>query len=218
MAALKWIVVALCGASALGLAGVGVKNSHELLSHESVASMGAKVTLRPLPPPVGAASAVPTAKTPAPVAAPAVPAPAVPSAPTEAPDAGAPAPSPPAAAPPAAKDAGAAPPPAPPPAPPVAAAKPPAPAPPPAAAPAPAPAPAGEGVLNLKANATADVFVDSKRVGSSPVTGLKIKTGPHKVRFDCYDDAGNTVAGAVQNVTVTADEPAEVNFTCPAAE
>lgn len=77
-------------------------------------------------------------------------------------------------------------------------------------------APAPEGHLNLRASDTADVFVDGKKVGSSPVLGFKAKAGAHKVRFDCYDAAGNTVAGPVQTVSVAADTESDVEFTCPA--
>lgn len=76
----------------------------------------------------------------------------------------------------------------------------------------------GEGVLNLRASDTADVFVDGKKVGTSPVEGLKVKAGAHKVRFDCYDASGNTLPGAVKSVTVAADGEESVEFTCPAAE
>lgn len=82
-----------------------------------------------------------------------------------------------------------------------------------AAAPKPPPA---EGQLNLRASDTADVFVDGKKAGTSPVLGFKVKAGTHKVRFDCYDAAGNTVAGPVRTVSVAPDTEADVEFTCPA--
>jgi hypothetical protein len=85
----------------------------------------------------------------------------------------------------------------------------------PGAAAAPKPL-AAEGQLNLRASDTADVFVDGKKAGSSPVLGFKVKVGTHKVRFDCYDTAGNTVAGPVQTVNVAADTETDVEFTCPA--
>jgi hypothetical protein len=88
-------------------------------------------------------------------------------------------------------------------------------APPDAGAPRPAPPPAALGVMNLHASDTADVYVDGRRVGSSPVDGLKVKTGTRRVRFDCYDSAGNAVQGPVQSVTVTTDQAAAVDFTCP---
>jgi hypothetical protein len=72
------------------------------------------------------------------------------------------------------------------------------------------------GVLNLHASDTADVYVDGRRVGSSPVDGLKVRTGTRRVRFDCYDSAGNAVQGPVQSVTVTVEQPAVVSFNCPA--
>jgi hypothetical protein len=69
---------------------------------------------------------------------------------------------------------------------------------------------------NLRASDTADIFLDGKKVGSSPVTGRKVKAGKHKVRFDCYDANGETMPGAVQSVDVAADEEKEVEFACPA--
>lgn len=91
------------------------------------------------------------------------------------------------------------------------AAKPPEPKPEPVAAPAPKP----EGILNLRASDTADVFLDGKKLGGSPLLGIKAKVGNHKVRFDCYDAAGNTVAGPSQTITVKADQEVDVEFPCP---
>ncbi|MBX7115581.1 MAG: PEGA domain-containing protein [Myxococcaceae bacterium] len=76
-------------------------------------------------------------------------------------------------------------------------------------------APAEEGTLNLSASDTADIFIDGKKVGSSPVTGKKVKAGKHKVRFDCYDANGETKPGAVQTVEVGANDEKAVEFTCP---
>lgn len=104
-------------------------------------------------------------------------------------------------------------------------AKAPAPAPAPAAAapapaaakpPAPVAAPPADGTLNLRATDTADVYLDGKKVGGSPLLGVKARVGSHKVRFDCYDAAGNTVAGPVQSVSVKADAETDVEYTCPA--
>jgi hypothetical protein len=82
----------------------------------------------------------------------------------------------------------------------------------------PAAEPVEEGMLNFRASDTADVYVDGKRVGSSPVLGFKVKAGTHRVRFDCYDAAGNAIAGPVKTVTVKADEEQDVEFTCPEVE
>lgn len=120
-----------------------------------------------------------------------------------APDAGA-------AAPVVAIDAGA---PVAPPAPPPPAARPDAGA--PAAVVRPPAPPAGEGSVNLRASDTADVFVDGKKVGGSPIEGLKVRAGTHKVRFDCYDAAGNTVPGATKSITVAADAEESLEYTCP---
>jgi hypothetical protein len=90
--------------------------------------------------------------------------------------------------------------------------------PPPAAAPVAAPAGAAEGLMNLQASDTADIYVDGRKVGSSPVMGLKTKVGQHKVRFDCYDAAGNAVTGPVKVVTLTPEKDLDVEFTCTEAQ
>ncbi|MDP2269521.1 MAG: hypothetical protein Q8N23_10535 [Archangium sp.] len=76
-------------------------------------------------------------------------------------------------------------------------------------------APPAEGMLNLRATDTADVYLDGKKLGGSPLMGIKAKVGNHKVRFDCYDAAGNTVAGPVQTIAVKADAEVEVEYPCP---
>jgi len=78
-----------------------------------------------------------------------------------------------------------------------------------------APAAATTGVLNLRASDTADVFVDGKKVGSSPLLGLKVKPGKHKVRFDCYLPSGETKAGPTQSHDVAADGEKDVEYECP---
>jgi len=79
----------------------------------------------------------------------------------------------------------------------------------------PPPPPPAEGMLNLRASDTADVYLDGKKLGGSPLLGVKAKVGNHKVRFDCYDAAGNTLTGAAQTVSVKADGETDVEFTCP---
>jgi outer membrane biosynthesis protein TonB len=83
----------------------------------------------------------------------------------------------------------------------------------PAPAPA-APASAAEGRLTMRASDTADVYLDGKKVGQSPVSGYRAKAGAHKVRFDCYDSSGNAQKGDVQTVLVPPDEDVEVEFQC----
>jgi hypothetical protein len=73
-------------------------------------------------------------------------------------------------------------------------------------------------VLNLRATNTADVYVDGKKVGSSPLLGFKVKAGEHRVRFDCYDAAGNAIAGPMKTVAVKPDEEQDMEFTCPEPE
>lgn len=85
--------------------------------------------------------------------------------------------------------------------------------------PPPPPRPAlPDGLLNLRASDTADIYLDGRKIGASPLMGLKVKAGVHKVRFDCYDAAGNTTPGQAQSVTVAADENKIVEFTCPVSE
>ena len=76
-------------------------------------------------------------------------------------------------------------------------------------------APPPEGMLNLRASDTADVYLDGKKLGGSPLLGIKAKAGNQKVRFDCYDAAGNTVAGPVQVISVKADAEVDVEYPCP---
>lgn len=205
MAAAKWVLIGLCTLLGLGALAFGVLGGLSLPAGGSIDPVTVSpVALRPFPSMVGAtATAPPTPPLDAADAGTAAPAPA-----PAAVDAGQPAPVP---APAAKPDAGAAPPPAPP------APKPDAGAPAPRP-PAPPPQPVGEGLLNLRASDTADVFVDGKKVGGSPVEGLKVRAGAHKVRFDCYDAAGNTIPGAAKSVTVPADGEESLEYTCPAAE
>lgn len=194
MAAVKWLIVTVCSISALGLTGLGVKQSL-VLSHEAPAAlMVAKLSLRPWPKPFVPGPRGPAAGAPAAAHAAAV-------------DAGTPAALAVVAR--SAVDAGMA----------GVVVRPVVSAPAPVAAPGPAAAAAlTEGLLFLRSSDTADVFVDGKRVGSAPVLSLKVKAGAHKVRFDCYDEAGNTVAGAVQTVTASTDKPVDITFQCPPSE
>lgn len=201
MAVAKSVLIGLCGLLGLGALAFGV------LAGLGLSAAGpqppvtvAEVRLRPFPnatsapPATGGGPAAPTDGGTTPVAPPpdagTTPPPAVV-------DAGAVAPVNPPTPPPAVKDAGVA----------VVPVRPP-----------PPPQPVGEGILNLRASDTADVFVDGKKVGGSPVEGLKVRAGSHKVRFDCYDAAGNTVPGASKTVTVPADGEQSVEYPCPAAE
>lgn len=76
-------------------------------------------------------------------------------------------------------------------------------------------APAAVGQFNLRASDTADVFVDGKKVGGSPVLGHKVKPGKHKVRFDCYDASGEARPGVTQTHEVAADGEKDVEYDCP---
>jgi len=201
MAVVKSILIALCALAGVGALVVGILGGLSLPAGGPLPPVTiAEVSLRPFPtlsvtapqpaPSLtddgGVATGTPQAVVDAGVAAP-KPVVADAGAPRPAaPDAGAPAPRPA----PGSSDAGVR-----------------APPPPPAA-------PVGEGVLNLRASDTADVFVDGKKVGGSPIEGLKVRAGTHKVRFDCYDAAGNTIPGTAQSVTVAADAEATVDFTC----
>lgn len=72
-----------------------------------------------------------------------------------------------------------------------------------------------DGRLNLRASDKADVFVDGKKAGMSPLEEFWVKAGKHKVRFDCFDAAGNTLAGSTQTVEVKPGEETLVDYTCP---
>lgn len=206
MAAAKWVLIGLCTLLGLGALAFGVLGGLSLPAGGPTSPVTVSpVALRPFPSMAGSVPTPPTppepvatdAGAPTPAPAPVVVDAGQPVAPVPAPkpDAGAAAPVPP---PPAAKpDAGVAAAPRPPP---------------------PPPQPVGEGLLNLRASDTADVFVDGKKVGGSPVEGLKVRAGAHKVRFDCYDAAGNTVPGSAKTVTVPADGEESLEYTCPAAE
>ena len=71
-------------------------------------------------------------------------------------------------------------------------------------------------MLNLRASDTADVFVDGKKAGTSPVLGYKVKPGKHKVRFDCYDASGSTARGPEVVIDVRANEEKDREFECTA--
>ncbi len=71
------------------------------------------------------------------------------------------------------------------------------------------------GLFNLRASDTADVFVDGKKIGGSPVLGYKVKPGKHKVRFDCYDAAGEARPGVSQTYEVATDGEKDVEYDCP---
>ncbi len=77
------------------------------------------------------------------------------------------------------------------------------------------PAPVKEGLLNLRASDTADVFLDGKKLGGAPVLGIKTKAGAHRVRFDCFDQGGNAIPGTQRTVNVKADDETDFEFTCP---
>jgi hypothetical protein len=220
MGALKWIVVSICGLGGLGVIALGLMSATPARAAARAAPLS-PVALRPFP--GGPAIPVPAAAakaTPEPLAAApeknekpvdagtkAAEAPvdagskaseaaakAVVDAGTKAPEAAAK----------AVVDAGTTPP---------VAAK--------AAVPKAEPAPAAavpDGFIDLQASEAADVFIDGRKVGSAPVNGVKLKAGPHKIRFDCYDAAGNTTPGQAQTVVVPSGDTAEVNFNCPATE
>ena len=77
------------------------------------------------------------------------------------------------------------------------------------------PAAAAVGEFNLRASDTADVFVDGKKVGGSPVLGHKVKPGKHKIRFDCYDAAGEARPGVTGTYEVGPDAEKDVEYDCP---
>jgi cytoskeleton protein RodZ len=72
-----------------------------------------------------------------------------------------------------------------------------------------------DGSLNLRASDTADVYIDGRKVGGSPVLGHRVKAGKHKVRFDCYDGSGEPRPGIVQTVEVAVEGERDVEYECP---
>lgn len=204
MTALKWGVVTLCGLGAVGALAMGFLESRPGSAQPRAL---VPVALRPLPAAVEVAIAAPTPDAqPTEAATPDAPKPDAPTpdAPKpEAPKADAPKAEAPKAEAPKAD------------APKPEAPKPEAPKADPQPRPAPVHAAAANGRLNLRASDTADVYVDGRKVGSSPVLGFEAKAGTHRVRFDCYDIEGNAVAGPVKTVTVGADEEQDVAFDCP---
>lgn len=233
MAAVKWIFVVLFGLGSAGALGMAIVDGG--VSRPVTARTSPEIALRQFPvmvASIGTPKAPDVAKEPEPAAKPPEPEAAKPPEPEAAKPPEPVKPEPVAAKPPE---------PAPKPPPPVA--KPPAPvAKPPEVAKAPEPKPepkvepkaepkaepvakppepvaakpaAVEGLLNLRATDTADVYLDGKKLGGSPLLGVKAKVGNHKVRFDCYDAAGNTVAGPVQVIAVKAEGEVDVEYPCP---
>lgn len=199
MAALKWIIIGICGLGAAGSFGLGFMEGGA--SEKSQPPALLPLALRPLP--VLLASATPAVEAPKTPEAKPPEGEAKQPEPEKQPEPKQPEPKQPEPKQPEPKQ--------PPPAkPPEAAARPP--------VPRPAAQPGGEGLLNLRASDTADVYVDGKKVGGSPVMGFKAKVGTRRVRFDCYDAAGNAIAGPVRTVTVKVDEEQDVEFTCPEPE
>ena len=210
MAVVKWIFVALFGIGALGALGMAFTSGG--VSRQPSPRTAPPIALREFPPmgalanarvPVAAPEPTkapePVAKTPEPVAKTPEPVAKTPEPVAKTPVAAVAKPPEPAAAKP--PEPAAAKPPEP------AAAKPP--------EPVAAKAPPAEGLINLRASDTADVYLDGKKLGGSPLLGVKARVGNHKVRFDCYDAAGNTVAGPLQTIVVKAEAEVDIEYPCP---
>jgi outer membrane biosynthesis protein TonB len=75
---------------------------------------------------------------------------------------------------------------------------------------------ATDGAFNLRASDTADVYIDGRKVGGSPVLGHRVKAGKHKIRFDCYDATGEAKQGITQTYEVAAEGERDVEYECPA--
>ena len=73
------------------------------------------------------------------------------------------------------------------------------------------------GQLNLKADQTAEVYVDGRRIGVTPVLGHKVSIGRHRVRFDCLTPDGKK-RGSDQRVKVPPLGEVLVEHKCAAAE
>jgi len=77
------------------------------------------------------------------------------------------------------------------------------------------PAPHEDATLNLRANRTADVYLDDKKLGTTPLESFKTKARTYQVRFDCYDSAGNVIPGENRAVIAKPNEEQLVEFSCP---
>jgi len=69
------------------------------------------------------------------------------------------------------------------------------------------------GQLTLKASETAEVFLDGRKIGVTPVLGHKVAAGVHKVRFDCLHPDGKT-RGTDRSVDVLAFSEVSVDYKC----
>ena len=77
---------------------------------------------------------------------------------------------------------------------------------------------APSGSVNLRASDTADVFIDGRKIGGSPILGHRVKAGKHKVRFDCYDATGEALQGVSLTIDVPADGEKDLEYDCPSQE
>jgi type IV secretory pathway VirB10-like protein len=73
------------------------------------------------------------------------------------------------------------------------------------------------GQLNLKADQTAEVYVDGRKVGVTPVLSHKVSIGRHRVRFDCLTPDGKK-RGSDQRVKVPPLGEVLVEHKCADAE
>jgi hypothetical protein len=67
------------------------------------------------------------------------------------------------------------------------------------------------GTLNLLTTGDADVFVDGRHIGRSPIRGMVMKPGDHSVRVACLKDAARS---AEQRVNVPAFSDVDVEHAC----
>lgn len=77
------------------------------------------------------------------------------------------------------------------------------------------PAPLGDdaGVLNLRADMPASVYVNGRRVGNAPALGVKANPGRVTVRFDCIVEDVR-VRGRNRTVNLAPNGTANVDFSC----
>ncbi len=75
--------------------------------------------------------------------------------------------------------------------------------------------PHDDATLNLRADRPADVYLDDKKLGTTPLESFKTKARTYQVRFDCYDSTGNVIPGENKAVIAKPNEEQLVEYNCP---
>ncbi|MFL5322231.1 MAG: PilZ domain-containing protein [Myxococcaceae bacterium] len=77
----------------------------------------------------------------------------------------------------------------------------------------PVPLQANAGTLTLSADLPATVYVNGKKVGNAPISGVKVNPGKISVRFDCVVEDVR-VKGKTKTVNVAPNGTAKVEYSC----